>query len=277
MKGTKKARRRIGFGLGKLEVLAGFAGLVVVLGIWIESRTEIRWAFKHHVWIPQAVGATLVGLGVFAEVLITALAARQARRADLHAEERITAAKTRISELDAETERLRKENNDTALLLRYRSIGDPAAFEKAMRDFSGTKYKLEFPLNSREGGTFGNELGLALTRAGWIGDLVPTQSVLLGLGVFVFTVKGPDCNMQSKAGVALADWLAARSIATRSGLATPDAAVVSPLSKPYDLEPGSIVIRVGSRPETIEQQRDIESEYRRQKELRAVTPTNKAQ
>jgi hypothetical protein len=100
MKGTKKARRRIGFGLGKFEVVAGFSGLVVVLGIWIEASTEIRWAVRHRVWILQAIGAALVGLGVFAEVIITALAAREARRADLDAEERIRAAGERAAKAD---------------------------------------------------------------------------------------------------------------------------------------------------------------------------------
>jgi len=177
-----------------------------------------------------------------------------------------------IAELNAETEQLRKENNDTALLLRYRSIGDPSAFEEAMREFSGTKYTLEFPLNSPEGGTFGNELGLALTKAGWIGGMVPAPSAYLGLGVYVFIIQGPGCNAQSRAGVALADWLDARSIATLSALAAPDAALASSLSKPEDLEPGSIVIRIGPQPETIEHQRGILSEYQRRKQYRSVTP-----
>jgi hypothetical protein len=117
MKGTKKARRRIGFGLGKFEVVAAFAGLTVVFGIWIESRAEIRWAFKHHVWIPQAIGAILIALGVFAEVIITALAAREARRADLDAEERIATASTRVAEINeraANAERAAAEANELA-------------------------------------------------------------------------------------------------------------------------------------------------------------------
>src|SRR5689334_2891700 len=112
MKGTKKARRRIGFGLGKFEVVSAFAGLIVVLGIWLESRTEIRWAFRHHVWIPAAVGATLVGIGVFVEVTIAALAAREARRADLDAKERVAKAEQAAAEANLERVRLEQQLQD---------------------------------------------------------------------------------------------------------------------------------------------------------------------
>jgi hypothetical protein len=247
---------------------------IVVLGLAFEVVATLSrflphdWyeAIRPHLPTLSDFGTAIVFVGVLGELVVSSKSGRV--ETDLRDEN-----KTIVSELNAEIERLRKENNDTALLLRYRSIGDPAAFEETMRRFSGTKYTLEFPSNSWEGGTFGNEISLALTRAGWIGSSVPVARPYLGFGVYVFTVQGPDCITQSKAGVALADWLDERSIATLSALATPDAALASPDAKPDDLEPGSIVIRVGSKPETIEQQRGIQSEYLRRKQYRSVTPS----
>lgn len=271
-------------------------GWIVGVGLVVEYWKEITDCIITRHWpSTELIGGILVTAGVFGEVFFSRLAgittdtlqeladsdvaqsnrrAAEALESAGKAERAAAEANGRTAELNAETERLRKENNDTALLLRYRSIGDPSTFEQTMRGFSGTKYTLEFLVNSNEAGTFQNELNLALTRSDWIGASVPVARPYLGFGIYILTVPGRDCIAQSKAAEALADWLDTRSIATFSALATPEAALASPDAplKPTNLDPGSIVIRVGPKPETIEQQERIRSEYQRRKHSRSVTP-----
>jgi hypothetical protein len=204
MKGTKKARRRIGFGLGKFEVVAAFAGVTVVFGIWIESSAEIRWAFKHHVWVPQAVGAILIVLGVFAEVVITALAAREARRADLDAEERIAAASIRVAEISeraANAERAAAEANERAEQERRARVAmlaqlKPRDFTRSEMDtfvaaINGkiTALDLFILTDDPEVRSYGFSVNLALLRADvtirehWL-DRFPIASANTGLHVY---------------------------------------------------------------------------------------------
>ena len=122
---------------GWLEFVSVLFGLMVVAGLAMESGPDIMALLRRHVPLPRSLrGEALVTIGVFGEVAIGLFIARSAKRQEME-------SATRIAELNAETERLRKENNDTALLLSYRSLGDTTAFVEAMRPFTGTVFIVE--------------------------------------------------------------------------------------------------------------------------------------
>jgi hypothetical protein len=164
---------------------------------------------------------------------------------------KLKAADERIAELNAQTERLRRQNRDTALLLAYRSILDTPAFEDAMRAFSGTKYAIEV-FDSMEAKYFQRRLDMALKNAGWLAVRNPGRRLNLGFGVSVLTVGNQDAILRSEAGEALASWLDADEIAT-----------ITAIIARGDLEFQTLVIEVGPKPETIDQQTQIRSEYKR--------------
>jgi hypothetical protein len=180
----------------------------------------------------------------------TARALEQAAKANLLAEEE---GKARAA-LEKQVEQLRKENNDTALLLSYRSVGDMPAFEDAMRAFNGTKYAMEFLHPSNEATNFQWVLNIALKNAGWIPVRLPWHRMNLGFGVWVMTVGDGPPFSRSEAAEALADWLDASQIAT-----------ITAVVKRDDVA-GTVIIQVGPRPETIEQYDQMRSEYRRRRE-----------
>jgi hypothetical protein len=246
----------MGLGLEPLEIGTFFAGLVVVVGLYLESGPDWANALASHKWPARPIeGTALVALGVFAEVAIGIFIARSAKRAQLQAEHT-------IAELSLETERLRKEANDTALLLAYRSVGETRAFVKAMRPFGGTRYAIDLiSESSNEIGSLLRELNMSLIKAGWIrGTFVVKTKPTLGFGVRVLTTAAKHGLATSEAANALADWLDNRqvaviSFATTSGLHTP----------------GTVVLQIGTRPETLKQQEEIRAEYARVRALRPFT------
>jgi hypothetical protein len=98
-----------------------------------------------------------------------------------------------------ETERLRKENNEFALLLAYRSVGDMRLFEDAMREFSGTKYLLQVVPNAKEAIHLTWALGVCLKRSGWIEIEPPGVRENLRVGVTVLTATSPSPTFAAKA------------------------------------------------------------------------------
>jgi uncharacterized protein YjeT (DUF2065 family) len=247
MKGPISKDIKVGFGLDGLEVATFIAGVLVVVGLLMESGPEAWTAIIRHMWPHREIaGNALVTIGVFAEVAIGLFIARSAKRAQLQAE-------AKIAELNSETERLRKENNDTTLLLGYRSVGDLSAFEEAMRPFSGTTYVLYFPEGSNECANLQWELHTALKKAGWINRVFRSDRTF-GFGVGVYTVATSERPLRSPAGEALAEWLDSRRVA-----------VISCSIAHNFFEVGTVVIDVGPRPETTEQQEQIRSEYARLK------------
>lgn len=169
----------------------------------------------------------------------------------------------RIAELNLETERLRKENNETALLLGYRSVGDLSAFVDAMRPFSGTRYQMYVYAEDtipNEVATLQWNLNIALTRAGWISapEPRPMRHRQLNFGVAILTVHGPKSMQRSEAGYALADWLDGKEIACLVGLIRDDV---------FSLQDVTLKIMVGPKPETIEHHQHLRSVYREQRNL----------
>jgi hypothetical protein len=92
---------RVGFGLGALEVATCFAGLLVVIGLLMESGPEAWTAFITKHWPHRDVmGNALVTMGVFAEVAIGLFIARDAKRAQLRAEAQIAEVTERASKAE---------------------------------------------------------------------------------------------------------------------------------------------------------------------------------
>jgi hypothetical protein len=153
------------------SLLAKIAAWSVVFGIVLEDWDIFGMAWQHPYpyLIRASVGGVIVALGIAMEIRFSSLEAKAERKIrDWYS--------LRVAELNAETERLRKENNETALLLAYRSVGDMQAFEDAMRPFSGTKYAMEVfvapaftnPTMEPEIANFQWLLNMGLQRAGWI-------------------------------------------------------------------------------------------------------------
>jgi len=235
---------------------------MVVVGVIVEYKAPL-WEFLQTLDIAvlaPAIGGILIAVGVGLEILMGILASRREHQLrDINAEEvaRLSALaelerKAGI-ELEAEVERLRKENNDRELLDRYRSVGNVEVFEEAMRAFSGTKYALEFWHSQQEVCELQWRLNISLTNAGWIrGRVMHRQN--LSFGVWVMTVVRENHAVRSKAAEALAGWLDDNGVAT----------IIAEVKT--DDDAGTVVIQIGPRPETMQQYKQIRAEYRRLRE-----------
>lgn len=99
MKGRISNDTKIGFGIGGLEVATLFAGLLVVIGLLMESGPDAWVAIVTQVWPHREVsGNVLVTIGVFAEVSIGVFIARSAKRAEILAGTAIAEANERAGE-----------------------------------------------------------------------------------------------------------------------------------------------------------------------------------
>src|SRR4051812_13375972 len=168
MKGPTKKPRRIR--LGWLERFTTLAGLLVVLGVWMESGRELSWAIISRTWPRQeAVGGALVAIGVFAEVAIGLFIARSAKRAELKAKKEIAEANDRAAlaeklAADANLARIRLERELTPRSL---SRGDFEVIKRELSKFAGQVINIRvFPLKI-EGMLFANDISAALKQAGW--------------------------------------------------------------------------------------------------------------
>jgi hypothetical protein len=253
---TKKPK--IGLGLGWLELITTLAGFAVVVGLWKESGHEWKiawdhWSWAHPVWpTNSAQGSALVAIGVFVEVSLGIFAARSAKVAEIESREK-------IAELNSETERLRKENNETDLLLKYRDPGWTELTE-AMRSYAGTKFRTEVIRDGIEPSNFRWRLELALKDAGWLLIAIPSGRYNLNFGIAVHTIGTTENPVRSAAAVALADWLNSKNVAAWAGVIGD-----------REAEPGLVVVQVGPRPETMEQYESIRQEQER-RNARPVTP-----
>lgn len=128
-----------------LQRLIEIGGVIVFLGLLIEDGPELWEALlRHRLPSRGVIGGIIVAIGVGVEVLFASLVTHtskrlqefaDARNAEFH--ERAAEAERRTVELEAEVERLRKENNDISTLLADRTIKDLGGFMDAMRAFSG--------------------------------------------------------------------------------------------------------------------------------------------
>jgi hypothetical protein len=238
---------------------------LVVLGLLVEVASEAtRERTGHPVRFSNLAGEVLIMIGVAGELWVEVRNRLFSDKLRELTGSIIAASERSIAELNAETEKLRKENNETALLLSYRSVGDMPAFENAMREFSGTKYAIEFLHDSNETARLQWQVNGVLKSAGWVPIRHPFHRVRMNMqpGVFIKTVARGGYSKsaaqegalpRSKAGEALADWLDDNRIATLTAVVAGD-----------DV-PGTLIIAVGPKPETIEEYNQIRAEYRRRR------------
>jgi hypothetical protein len=98
----KKAKA--GFGMGFLELATAISGLVVVIGLVLESVLEVERTVSKHFWPTRTLwGSILVAFGVFAEVAIGIFIARSSRREQIEANERIAEANERAAKAEQAT------------------------------------------------------------------------------------------------------------------------------------------------------------------------------
>ena len=131
---SKSDRDALGKSMKRMEHASMFAGGAVVIGVVVEVWPDILSSVTTpHLPHIDTIGAIIVAVGVAVEVL---MASRIARKAETIQE----LADRELAELNLETERLRKENNEFTALLSFRSIGDPQEFVEAMKPFAGTRF-----------------------------------------------------------------------------------------------------------------------------------------
>lgn len=203
----------------------------------------------------ELFGSALVAIGVFAEVALGIFIARSSKRQEMESNKRIAELNERAAELNAEIERLRKDNHQMALLLSNRSISDLRELERTMKPFAGTKFA--FDVHSFAFGPNGEAHNLylllhnALYGAGWIKVREPSRRTQLGPGVAIATIASRVPSPRADPAIQLAKWLHRDHISVVQIVGT-DAA----------LEPGTVVIAVGPKPETLEQLRMLDDSYK---------------
>jgi hypothetical protein len=218
---------------------------LVVIGLVVEVASEVfKEATGQSLRFSNLVGEVLIMIWVAGELWVEV---RNRQISDKLRE----VTDSIISELNAETEKLRKENNNRELLTRYRSIGDTVALENAMRQYAGTEYVIEFQTEQYEASRFQWELTTFLGKAGWVLKGYP-RPISLGFGAAVLTVTERNKHIpESAAGIALVDWLYGQNIAVYSAV----------VARSDHREPSALVIQLGPRPEVMEQHEIIRAGY----------------
>ena len=92
-------KAKLGLRIGALEIASTMAGLIVVVGLLIESGREVHRAWTAGAWPSRELwGGILVALGVFAEVTIGIFQERASKRERIASEERIAEAEMATAE-----------------------------------------------------------------------------------------------------------------------------------------------------------------------------------
>jgi hypothetical protein len=213
-----KDKRKIGLGLGKLEVVSVFFGLVVVLGLFLELGAEIKHVISARVWPSrELIGGILVAIGVFGEVALSIFISRDAKRAQMNADERIALAEKATA--DANLARVRIEDKFKARSLTDAAYSD---LQQALGSYVGTRIDIFAFGHSQlaEVMRFAVELMTACRRAGcdckvWKpGPSITPPSILTG-SVLMTTARESTAEQNEILG-SLANIFA--SALTRSGI-----------------------------------------------------------
>ena len=234
--------------------LIEIGGVIVFLGLLIEDGPELWEALlRHRLPSRGVIGGIIVAIGVGVEVLFASLVTHtskrlqelaDARNAEFH--ERAAEAERRTVELEAEVERLRKENNDISTLLADRAIKDLGGFMDAMRAFSGIGV-LVIATDSSESKILVATLTGSLREAKWI-VTGPTIKPFLPEGVAILVTEN-DWNNNTlcrKGAIALGDWLN-------------DSGVVPWLRLRDESEAtsGNLIVIVGPKPQNVERMKAL--------------------
>jgi hypothetical protein len=203
-------KQSIGLGLGVLEVVTTFAGLLVVIGLIVESGPELWQAVITRVWPARTVvGGTVITVGVFAEVAVGIFIARRAKAAELEASVAIADAAERA----ANAEQAAAEANLARVRLERwisrRDISDDErnAIAAKLSNFAGQRIVIAaFPV-AHEPIVFASLISATLSQAGWKVDLLPPQSSTSppdGVMCTGFSLMSTPDEKSLKAGFALA-------------------------------------------------------------------------
>ena len=163
-------KQSIGSGLRWLEVITTLAGLIVVLGLLIESGPELRQAVETQIWPAREVlGGAVITVGVFAEVALGIFIARSAKRAELKASIAIAeaderAAKAEQAAAEANLARVKIEEH-----LAWRTITDEqrASLVQQLSGFAGQQISISIWPETDEIATFRYFIAKVLNEAGW--------------------------------------------------------------------------------------------------------------
>jgi hypothetical protein len=176
MKGPTKKPNRIR--LGWLERFITLAGLLVVLGVWMESGRELSQAIMSRTWPRQeAVGGALVVIGVFAEVAIGLFIARSAKQAELRANEEIAESRDRVAKAEQATAEANLARVRLERWVARRDISDEErnAIAAKLSRFAGQRIIIgAFPV-AHEPIVFAGLISSTLSQAGWKVHLPPPQ------------------------------------------------------------------------------------------------------
>ncbi len=144
------------------EIVTTLAGLLVVLGLVIESGPELSTAFVHHIWPPRPVeGGALITVGVFVEVAVGLFLARQAKKQEILAISQITEARERAAIANRRAAELTARLQPRSLTLeQQRQIGE------ALRSLSGSKVTVYSFGWDQEGFMFSKQIISALRLGG---------------------------------------------------------------------------------------------------------------
>lgn len=167
----KKPKRKIGLGLGKLELTSAFFGAIVVIGLVMELGTDISRAWRAHVLPSREVtGGILVAVGVFGEVAIGLVIARDARRSQLDSDERIALAEKQTAEANLATEQEKAARLRIEARFSLRTLNEIQREElsKRLSLYPGTRVDvITFDNHILEVALLADGLNAVLNVAGW--------------------------------------------------------------------------------------------------------------
>jgi hypothetical protein len=133
--------------------------------------------------LTELIGTTLVTIGVAGELAVewkTHRSEKELLRIDAAIE---SEDKKTIAALNAETERLRKENNELAAFLADRDIGDWNAFAAPLKPLAGSQVVILMS-DEREAMRLGDHLRQALLTSGWKVLDFRKSSLIAAYGVY---------------------------------------------------------------------------------------------
>jgi hypothetical protein len=183
MNGLTK-EEKIGLGLTPLQIVIAAAGLVVVIGLLMESGPEMMHSIEKHTWpTRQLIGNGLVTVGVFLEVALAIFVERSARREELQAErtiaetlERATSAEARTADLEIAVADARERQAQAEELIGKLRLAqaprasnfDPRVFVGFLENRPKGTAEIWYQQEDGEAFLFASLLRYALVRAGWI-------------------------------------------------------------------------------------------------------------
>lgn len=242
-------KETLGLGIGWLEAGIALAGLLVVLGLVVESGPELWQATINRTWPARSIlGSTLVVVGVFVEVALGVFAAREAKRLEREGNERMAVAEQATAEANERAAGANQKAEEARLALeefkapRALNSEQCALVATRLRAFAGVKFGLAISLHDPEMISLANAIGAALKETGWAwidwitgsdgvlrqGEVVPA----IGVGITVANISINFFSENQELAVAAKALVATLGVAGLSvELEGPN--IVRPMMYPY--------------------------------------------